>query len=87
VPVKESEKEPLENHVWYNYPGQPSGNYCDGSGANIFGVSSAGTVSNGASNQPIAIGRVLDNGTTQLQTYQYNPKEIFCSQPIPLAGR
>ena len=62
--VIESEKEPLENRVWYNYPGQPN--------TFSFGVSSTGTVTNGASNQPIAVGRVLDDGTTQLRTYQYN---------------
>lgn len=62
--VKESEKEPLENRVWYNYPGQPA--------AYSFGVSSTNVVSNGASNQPSAIGRVLDDGSTQLQTFSYN---------------
>jgi RHS repeat-associated protein len=66
--VKESEKEPLENRVWYNYPGQPTG----GCNCILFGVTSGGTVTNGASNQPSAIGRVLDSGATQLQTFQYN---------------
>jgi RHS repeat-associated protein len=66
----ESEKQPLENRVWYNYPGQPTGS-CQ----SIFsGVSSGGTVTNGASIRPSAIGRVLDNGATQLQTFQYNPQ-------------
>ena len=67
--VKESEKEPLENRVWYNYPGQAPG------GCNnpiLFPVSSGNVVTNGASNQPSAIGRVLDNGSTQVQTFQYN---------------
>ena len=72
--VKESEKQPLENRVWYNYPGQASGS-CD---SITFPVSSTGTVGyNGTvytSNQPSIIGRVLDNGTTQLQTFQYNPQ-------------
>jgi RHS repeat-associated protein len=62
--VKESEKEPLENRVWYNYPVQPS--------SIQFPVSSAGVVTNGASNRPTAIGRVLDSSATRLQTYQYN---------------
>lgn len=62
--VIESQKEPLENRVWYNYAGQPS--------SIAFGVSAGGTVINGASNQPTAIGRVLDNGATQLLTFQYN---------------
>jgi RHS repeat-associated protein len=66
--VMESQKQPLENRVWYNYAGQPTGS-CD---SILFGVSSAGTVTNGASSKPITIGRVLDNGTTQLKTFQYN---------------
>jgi RHS repeat-associated protein len=72
--VKESEKEPLENRVWYNYPGQGTA-----SCASItFPVNSAGTVGyNGSvytTNQPSVIGRVLDNGATQLETFQYNPQ-------------
>jgi RHS repeat-associated protein len=60
----ESEKKPLENRVWYNYPEQPNCIYAP--------VSSGGAVINGASARPSAIGRVLDNGTTQLQTFEYN---------------
>ena len=52
--VLESEKEPLENRVWYNYDGQPHP-------AQI-----------GANSLPSAIGRVLDDGTTQLRTFKYN---------------
>lgn len=64
----ESEKQPLENRVWYNYPAQGTG-----SCASIFStVSSSGVVANGGSTLPTAIGRVLDNGATQLQTFQYN---------------
>lgn len=62
--VKESEKEPLENRVWYNYANQPS--------SIRFPVASGGTVSPGASNQPTEIGRVLDSGATQLQSFVYN---------------
>lgn len=67
--VPESEKEPLENRVWYNYAGQPTGGSCD---SIFFGVSSTGTVVNGASGRPAVIGRVLDNGTTQTQLFQYD---------------
>jgi YD repeat-containing protein len=67
--VEDSEKNPLENRVWYNYPGESSGCYID---ASQFGVSSTGVVTNGASTRPSAIGRVLDSGATQLQTFQYN---------------
>jgi RHS repeat-associated protein len=66
---KESEKQPLENRVWYNYPGQGTGG---GFTCLESPVSSTGVVINGASNQPSAIGRVLDSGATQLQTFQYN---------------
>jgi RHS repeat-associated protein len=52
--VLESMRPPLENRVWYNYPGQSAPYYT------------------GSSNLPIAVGRVLDDGTTQLFQYQYN---------------
>jgi RHS repeat-associated protein len=66
--VKDSQKEPLEDRVWYSYAGQPP---CVGDSAE-FGVSSANAVTNGASNRPIAIGRVLDSGASQVQLFQYN---------------
>ena len=50
--VLDSVKEPLENRVWFSYPG---------SGLGV-----------GSSNLPSAIGRVLDDGTTQLSTFQRN---------------
>jgi len=65
--VKESEKDPLENRVWYNYYGQSGG--C---GAITFPVTSGGVVTSGASSNPSVIGRVLDDGSTQLQTFAYN---------------
>jgi len=68
--VKESEKEPLENRVWYNYPGQSTFGGC--STSILFPVSSGNVVVNGASNRPSVIGRVLDSGATQLETFQYN---------------
>jgi RHS repeat-associated protein len=52
--IIESFKEPFENRIWYDYPGQ-----------------SRSTVV-GSSNQPAHIGRVLDDGSTQLYTYEYN---------------
>jgi len=67
--VKESEKLPLENRVWYNYWGQTAAG-C--SGVIYFPVTVGGVVKNGASNNPTAIGRVLDSGATQLQAYLYN---------------
>jgi YD repeat-containing protein len=54
----ESTKEPLENRVWYNYPGQPT--------------SGIGAGASGTYDQPSAIGRVLDNGQTQLSQFAYN---------------
>jgi RHS repeat-associated protein len=62
--VIESEKEPLESRVWYNYPGQPS--------SIQFGTSASGVSAPGTSSMPTAIGQVLDNGTTQVETFQYN---------------
>lgn len=50
----ESEKAPLENRVWYRYPGQPTP-----------WVVGTGT-------QPLKVGRVLDDGTSQVYQYEYN---------------
>ena len=55
----ESIKYPLENRIWFNYPGQ----------ANYPGL---GTAISGTLDKPINIGRVLDDGTTQLTQAQYN---------------
>jgi RHS repeat-associated protein len=79
---KESEKEPLENRIWYNYPAQIT----TGCGSIFSTVSSSGVVINGASNQPSAIGRVLDSGATQLQTFQYNSSGSV-TQATDAAGR
>ena len=56
--ILESVKEPLEGRVWYDYAGQP--------------VSEFSSLVVGSSNQPTHIGRVLDDGSTQLYTYEYN---------------
>jgi len=56
VAVKESEKQPLENRVWYSYPGQTWG---------------GGTVSS-MIEKPKQVARVLDDGSTQLYQYSYN---------------
>ncbi|MGH8550819.1 MAG: polymorphic toxin type 10 domain-containing protein [Methylococcales bacterium] len=56
VAVKESEKQPLENRVWYSYPGQTWG----------------GFVAAGMIEKPGQIARVLDDGTTQRYQYDYN---------------
>jgi len=56
--VLESEKPALESRIWYNYAGQPPGNYY----ATIIG----------SSDQPSVKGRVLDDGSTQLSQFSYN---------------
>lgn len=58
----ESSKNALENRVWYNYPGQ---------------TSSVGSIYGGTYSQPIAIGRVLDDGTTQISRYEYDQANFF----------
>jgi RHS repeat-associated protein len=56
VGTLESYKEPLENRVWFNYPGQSSA-----SSATIYG----------SLNLPTVIGRVMEDGTPQYyQTYR-----------------
>ena len=54
--VRESIREPLENRVWYDYPGQQN------------------SMSVGSTSMPTHSGRVLDDGTTQLQTFEYNDR-------------
>src|SRR5262249_38111624 len=55
----ESTKEPLEGRVWFDYAGQ-------------LGPEVSGQVIVGSTNKPAHIGRVLDDGSTQLYTYEYN---------------
>jgi RHS repeat-associated protein len=66
----ESLKNPLENRIWYNYPGQTEAYFA------------------GTSDQPIAIGRVLDDGTTQLSLASYDTSGLFNpTQKIDPIGR
>jgi len=59
--VVESTKEPLENRIWFNYPGQSA-------------LSSAcgGELAFAGSNQPINIARVLPDGDSEIWTYGYD---------------
>jgi RHS repeat-associated protein len=57
VGILESFKEPLEGRIWYEYADQSS---------------SRGPLVVGSSGKPIHVGRVLDDGSTQLYTYEYN---------------
>lgn len=57
VGILESFKEPLESRVWYGYTGQSSPN---------------GPIVIGNSSKPIRVGRVLDDGSSQLYIYEYN---------------
>lgn len=68
----ESMKNALENRVWFNYPGQDS---------------SSGSIYGGTSNQPIAIGRVLDDGTTQISRFSYDASGFHITQAIDPVGR
>jgi len=81
--VKESEKPPLENRIWYNYAGQANVG-CNGGGSIYFPVNSGSTVSAGASSQPTVIGRVMDNGSTQLQKFQYNAQRNLTQYTDPM---
>lgn len=68
--ILESIKEPLENRIWYNYPGQGSPYHTVGS-----------------SDLPIRVGRVLDDGSTQLYTYAYNSFGHLTSSVDPLGRK
>jgi YD repeat-containing protein len=56
--ILESTKEPLEGRVWYDYDGQ--------------GLDSNFSIGVGSTNKPAHVGRVLDDGSTQRYTYEYN---------------
>jgi RHS repeat-associated protein len=66
--VLESFKEPLENRVWYNYAGTLS--------PVVLGPETI--------NKPIAIGRVLDDGSSQTSYYQYNALGLVTNSTDPL---
>jgi RHS repeat-associated protein len=70
--VLEAYKYPLENRVWMNYEGQSP--YYYGSGVQ------------GTFDSPVATGRVLDDGTTQLKLNSYNPQGRL-TQTIDPVGR
>jgi RHS repeat-associated protein len=78
--VLDSEKKPLENRVWYQYPGQQPGSIDDG------GITLA---------LPSEVARVLDDGKTQLSQYAYTATGLPTTviQPAldgsgnPIAGR
>ena len=56
-PTLEAVKEPLENRVWFNYPGQ------DANGRNL-----EGTI-----DEPNRVARVIEDGSAQLWQYDRNP--------------
>jgi RHS repeat-associated protein len=68
--VIESIKRPLENRIWFNYPGQPNGGL--------------GTAISGTLDSPSIIGRVLDDGTTQLKQLAYNTAGNMTSTTDPV---
>lgn len=68
-PILETLEKPLESPIWYNYPGQFTNNY----GGIYPGDNYLGSGIIGTSARPSVVGRVLDDGTSQLYYYQYNP--------------
>jgi len=65
----ESVKNPLENRIWFVYPGQTNSIY------------------DGTYKKPIAIGRVLDDSSTQLTQYSYDPVTFNVTQAVDPLGR
>ncbi len=57
VGILESVRQPLEGRVWNDYAGQSSSN---------------GPIIVGSTSKPAHVGRVLDDGSTQLYAYEYN---------------
>lgn len=68
APFVESAKQPLENRVWFNYPGQPTAR-----------TDSAGW--SGSLTEPSAAARVLDDGSTQVTYATYNVSQQLSSPP------
>lgn len=66
--ILESEKSPLENRVWYNYPNQLRTYAIE---TNMVG-------------KPSKVGRVLDDGSTQLYQYEYNDLGNVTKQVDPM---
>ena len=71
--IKEREKMPLENAVYYFYPGQPTGYN--------------GTAFVGNSGFPSNVARVLDDNTTQLSRSEYNNTYHKLTKSTDAAGR
>ncbi len=71
APTMASEKEPLENRVWYNYEGQELSNPAN---ARVVG----------STNQPSATGRILDDGSTQLFRATQNPRHLPLTRTDPV---
>ncbi|MBN9090210.1 MAG: hypothetical protein J0J01_25140, partial [Reyranella sp.] len=66
----ESVKYPLENRLWFTYPGQSA------------------SINGGTYSQPSAIGRVLDDGTSQVRQFSYDTTGFFnVTQMIDPLGR
>jgi RHS repeat-associated protein len=73
VGILESYKGPLESRIWFNYHGQPAGNEY----ATYSGLLS----------QPFKIGRVLDDGTTQLWQYLRNALGLVTTSVDPVGRK
>jgi RHS repeat-associated protein len=73
--ILESEKDPLESRIWYNYPGEYT---------NLGSPYYLDAAYSGASDQPSAVARVLDDGTTQLSTFGYNASGNLTNVTDPL---
>ena len=69
--VLDSEKAPLENRIWYAYPGQTA----------------PGSLSGVTVQRPSGIARVLDDGSTQLYSNEYNNAYGKVTKKIDPLGR
>lgn len=79
--ILESEKLPLENRLWFTYPGQP---YDSSSPPSLTqSTFDQGATKQGTIDRPSAMGRVLDDGTTQLTKYEYNAVGNITKRVLP----
>ena len=68
-PILHSSKRPLENRVWYRYPGTSTSN------SHALGVDVT---------RPATVGRVLEGGASQVSTFTYTAKNKIASRTDPL---
>ncbi|MBU6303642.1 MAG: hypothetical protein KGS60_19015, partial [Verrucomicrobia bacterium] len=80
VPVLQASKEPLEDVVWYNYPGSAWRPYLDSPNSTKTAIN----LDTSLGNQPTKVLRMLADGTPALTQIAYNPQGMTTRVIDPL---